>query len=143
MTKNSIRCLHLLSLFVVLFFLGIIQSYLFQVMTANHSGTMFSIIDSRMGSYPSECLERFAALALSCCDEKTERRPSMLAVVRELENLLKMMPESDTVVSESTSTFSGLSTTQSSSFMASSSLVSSSMSGSDLVSGVIPTITPR
>ncbi|XP_024022859.1 probable LRR receptor-like serine/threonine-protein kinase At1g06840 isoform X1 [Morus notabilis] len=114
-----------------------------EVMTANHSGTMFSVIDSRMGSYPSECLERFAALALSCCDEKTERRPSMLAVVRELEDILKMMPESDTVVSESTSTFSGLSTTQSSSFMASSSLVSSSMSGSDLVSGVIPTITPR
>lgn len=114
-----------------------------EVMTAYQSGMMFSIIDSRMGSYPSECLERFATLALSCCDDKTEKRPAMLAVVRELENLLKMMPESDIIDSGSTSTFSVSSTTQFSSLVTSSSLVSSSLMGSDLVSGVIPTITPR
>ena len=111
---------------------------------AHQSGMMFSVIDDRMGSYPSNCVERFLALALSCCHEKPEKRPSMLDVVRELENILKMMPETDTVMSESTYTFSSkLEEPSSSSHVTGESYTSLNISGSDLISGVVPSISPR
>lgn len=127
------------------FFLWENKTYI-QVNAACESGLMLSIIDNRMGPCPSECLERFVALALNCCHDKTERRPSMLDVARELENILKMMPETDATFSESTSIHS---TSKSTSESASSSLMTrdqyfpSDISGSDLESGVIPTISPR
>lgn len=114
-----------------------------QVNVARESGMMFSIIDNRMGSYPSECVEKFVALALSCCNDKPEHRPSMLDVVRELENMLKILPESDAMYSESTSIFSGQSASTSTSFATRDPYMSSNVSGSDLISGVTPTITPR
>ena len=115
---------------------------------------MFSIIDSRMGAYPSESVERFIALAIACCQDVPEDRPSMLEVVRELETILKMMPpETEAIVSESTSSFSGSSTSRyfgtssvSSSFYTTSDPYASSsagVSGSDLISGVIPNVRPR
>ncbi|KAK9920196.1 hypothetical protein M0R45_028755 [Rubus argutus] len=67
-----------------------------EVNMAHQSGLMFSIIDSRMGSYPSECVERFVALALRCCHDKQDDRPSMLDVVRELETIIKIMLGADT-----------------------------------------------
>ncbi|KAK1381091.1 Protein kinase domain-containing protein [Heracleum sosnowskyi] len=105
------------------------------------SGTMFSIKDSRMGSYPSECVKRFVALALKCCQDKPEDRPSMLDVVRELENIFQKMPETRPDLSKPTFTDSS----------SSSSLVltneeyfaSLNMSGSNLVSGVTTSIKPR
>nr|XP_048319947.1 probable LRR receptor-like serine/threonine-protein kinase At1g06840 [Ziziphus jujuba var. spinosa] len=122
-----------------------------EVNMAHESGNMFSIIDSRMGSYPSDCVERFVGLALSCCHDKTEKRPSMLDVVRELENILKLMPECTphhhhATISESTaSAFSSKleSSSSSASYVTRDPFVSSSISGSDLSSGVIPSITPR
>ncbi|KDP21843.1 hypothetical protein JCGZ_00630 [Jatropha curcas] len=126
-----------------------------EVNMAYQSGIVFSIIDSRMGSYPSECVERFIALALACCHDKPENRPSMSKVVRELENIFKMLPEpeTDSIFSESTSQYSGklTSTYSGNSTSASSSLfnsttgpyISSSVLGSDLISGVTPTINPR
>ncbi|KAJ0088125.1 hypothetical protein Patl1_31610 [Pistacia atlantica] len=81
------------------------------VNVARELGLMFSIIDNRMGSCPSECIERFLALALNCCHDKTERRPSMSDV---------MTPETDATFSESTSVHSGSKSTSasaSSSFM--------------------------
>ncbi|XVF37377.1 hypothetical protein REPUB_Repub20aG0002800 [Reevesia pubescens] len=116
-----------------------------EVNTAYESGMMFSIIDGRMGSYPSECIERFVGLALSCCHDKPEKRPSMLDVVRQLEYILKMMPETDSVSSESITLYSGKSLTSSSSYGTSREpyVSSSNISGSDLISGVIPSITPR
>lgn len=117
-----------------------------EVNLAHQSGTMFSIIDSKMGSYPSECVERFVALALRCCHEKPEGRPSMLDVVRELENILRTMPETgvDSVGSRSRSGYSGESSSSSSLHYSSRGpYVSRNVLGSDLVSGVIPTITPR
>lgn len=111
---------------------------------AHQSGMTFSIIDNRMGSYPSNCVEKFLALALSCCHEKPEKRPSMLDVVRELEDILKMMPETDTTISESTSTFSSkLYSSASSSYITREPYTSSNVSGSDLISGVVPSISPR
>lgn len=106
-----------------------------------NSGTMFSIIDSRMGSYPSECVERFIALALKCCQDKPEDRPSMLDVVRELENLLQKMPETKPDLSKPTyresSSSSSLVLTNEEYF------ASLNMSGTDLVSGVMTSIKPR
>ncbi|KAJ6407640.1 hypothetical protein OIU84_011013 [Salix udensis] len=114
-----------------------------EVNMAYQSGIMFSIIDNRMGAYPSECAERFVGLALNCCHDKQDKRPSMQDVVRELETILKMMPETDAISTESTSTYSGKSA-PSSSFYSSRDLYGSSrLLGSDLSSGAVPTITPR
>ncbi|PWA97442.1 protein kinase-like domain-containing protein [Artemisia annua] len=65
------------------------------VKLANQAGTMLSITDNRMGSYPSECIEKFVSLALWCCNDKPDKRPSMLDVVRELEHILEKMPGPD------------------------------------------------
>ncbi|XVF46108.1 hypothetical protein PTKIN_Ptkin03bG0000300 [Pterospermum kingtungense] len=114
-----------------------------EVNVAYHSGMIFSVIDGRMGSYPSECVEKFVTLALKCCQDETEGRPSMADVVRELENIWLMMPESDMGVPESIDTVPEEMTPPSSSSMMKNPYVSSDVSGSDLVSGVVPTITPR
>ncbi|KAM3204794.1 putative LRR receptor-like serine/threonine-protein kinase isoform X5 [Capsicum annuum] len=69
-----------------------------EVNLARDSEKMFSVMDSTMGPYPSECVEKFVALALKCCEDKPEDRPSMLDVVRELEtiqSILNMMPDID------------------------------------------------
>lgn len=114
---------------------------------AQESGMMFSIIDSKMGSYPSECLEKFVTLALNCSKDKPEKRPSMSDVVRELENILKMILGAEPMMSETSSSYSGKSGSQStSSSLLTRDLYGSlevSLSGSNLVSGVIPTIRPR
>ncbi|XP_015949211.1 probable LRR receptor-like serine/threonine-protein kinase At1g06840 [Arachis duranensis] len=116
-----------------------------EVNVAYQSGVIFSIIDDRMGSYPSEHVEKFLTLALKCCEDEPEARPKMAEVVRELENIWSMMPESDTRKAESITSDSGkLSTsTPSSSSAIKTPFVSGDVSGSDLVSGVIPSIKPR
>lgn len=117
---------------------------LHQVNIAYRSGMIFSIVDERMGSYPSECVEKFINLALKCCQEETDARPSMAEVYRELETIWLMLPESDTNVTESLVTDSGkLVTPPSSSSSMKNPYVSQDVSGSDLVSGVIPTVAPR
>ncbi|PQQ09290.1 putative LRR receptor-like serine/threonine-protein kinase [Prunus yedoensis var. nudiflora] len=114
-----------------------------EVNLAHQAGLMFSIIDSRMGSYPSECVERFLALALRCCYEKQDKRPAMLEVVRELENIIKIMPAADTIFSPSAAPYSDQSPTSSSYLTRDASYMSSSVVGSDLSRGVVPTIAPR
>ncbi|XAR67737.1 Non-specific serine/threonine protein kinase [Bertholletia excelsa] len=115
-----------------------------EVNRCHQLGTIFSIIDSRMGSYPSESVERFVALALKCCQDRPEERPPMLDVVRELEDILQMTPETGTDCSQTTSKYLGALASSSSSANVSRDLyVSSTVSGSDLVSGVASTITPR
>ncbi|KAJ4965066.1 hypothetical protein NE237_016915 [Protea cynaroides] len=113
-----------------------------EVNIAYQSGTVFSIIDNRMGSYASECVEKFLALALSCCQDETDARPSMSEVVRELESILSMTSESDIIFPESTATYSESLTSPSSSAYKPK-YVSFNVSGSDPDSGVVPTITPR
>ncbi|KAL4290561.1 hypothetical protein GQ457_14G002160 [Hibiscus cannabinus] len=68
-----------------------------EVYGACQSGLMFSIIDQSMGAYSSECVKKFMALALKCCLDDPKQRPTMLEVVRELENLCLQFPETDTV----------------------------------------------
>ncbi|KAJ4719273.1 GPCR kinase [Melia azedarach] len=71
-----------------------------EVNIAYQSGLIFSVIDGRMCSYPSECVEKFVTLALKCCQDETDARPSMEDVVKGLENIWHMMPESDTKCTE-------------------------------------------
>lgn len=115
-----------------------------QVNMANQSGVLSSIIDSKMGSYPSDCIEKFVTLALTCCDNKPKMRPSMLDVVRELESIHKMMPETDGLFfPDTSSTHSGQSYAGSSSYRSRETYPFSTVSGSDLSSGAISTLMPQ
>ncbi|WJX37069.1 hypothetical protein P8452_24880 [Trifolium repens] len=117
-----------------------------EVNLSYQSGVIFSIIDPQMGSYPSEHVEKFLTLALKCCNDEPDNRPKMAEVVRELENIWNVMPESDTRRAESINSVSDSSkamSTPSSSSAIRTPFVSGDVSGSDLVSGVIPSIKPR
>ncbi|GMY10409.1 probable LRR receptor-like serine/threonine-protein kinase At1g06840 isoform X1 [Fagus crenata] len=107
------------------------------------SGMIFSVIDGRMGSYPSECVVKFLTLALKCCQEETDARPSMAEVVRELDSIWLMMPDSDIRSADPMITNAEKEVTPpSSSSKVKHPYVSFDVSGSDLVSGVVPSITP-
>ncbi|XP_030524316.1 probable LRR receptor-like serine/threonine-protein kinase At1g06840 [Rhodamnia argentea] len=115
-----------------------------EVNTAYQSGTISSIVDGSMGSYPSECVEKFLMLALTCCRDETDARPSMADVVRELESIWLMTPKSDGRTTESISIEATKKMTPpSSSSEIMNPNVSYDVSGSDLISGVTPTVTPR
>lgn len=116
-----------------------------EVNSAFQSGTILSVIDERMGSYPSDCVEKFLSLALKCCHDDPDSRPSMAEVVRQLENLWLMMPESNTKSTEQVITpKAGKEVTPpSSSSEVKNPYLSLDISGSNLDSGVIPTIVPR
>ncbi|KAE8009562.1 hypothetical protein FH972_005993 [Carpinus fangiana] len=115
-----------------------------EVNVAYQSGMIFGIIDGQMGSYPSDYVVKFLSLALKCCQDEIDARPSMAEVVRELENIWVMMPDSDIrnadpmvvdVVKDMTP--------PSSSFNVKHPYALMDLSGSNLDSGVVPTITPR
>ncbi|KAI9073447.1 hypothetical protein K1719_044584 [Acacia pycnantha] len=116
-----------------------------EVNIAYQTGLTFSVVDGRMGSYSSECVEKFLALSLKCCQDEPDARPHMAEVVREIENIWSMMPESDTKRPESItpSSDSGKLISSSSSSAIKTPYVSGDVSGSDLISGVAPTIAPR
>lgn len=118
-----------------------------EVNMAYQSGMMLSMIDPRMGSYPSECLEPFATLALSCCKDETNARPSMAQVVQELEKIAKLMPAGAYRTTPSMQSVDSMDmpekhisfeeiTTQNP-------YVSSDILGSDLLSGTVSGIAPR
>jgi hypothetical protein len=97
-----------------------------------------------MGSCPSECLVIFATLALKCCQNETDARPSMAEVVRELERIWLMMPESDIGIADPmVIDAEKVVTPPSSSYRLKNYYMWSDASGSNLVSGEISSITPR
>ncbi|KAG2324034.1 hypothetical protein Bca52824_006762 [Brassica carinata] len=112
---------------------------------AYQSGSISSVVDQRMSSVPSECIEKFATLALRCCREETDARPSMAEVVRELDIIWELMPESKTAKREDVSeTTSQPSSSSNSSFLKNQNpYTSMDVSGSDLVSGIVPSVAPR
>ncbi|KAL9337121.1 hypothetical protein Peur_071609 [Populus x canadensis] len=113
-----------------------------QINAACQAGIMFSIVDQKMGPYPSDCVKKFMALALKCCHDEPAERPSMLEVVRELENISSMLQESGPISSElETSGMSGADSPAL--FTTGKPSASSGFLGSDLVSGVFPVIRPR
>ncbi|KAL4299602.1 hypothetical protein HN51_050306 [Arachis hypogaea] len=112
-----------------------------QVTLDYQSGGLVAVIDERMGPCPSECVQPFLTLALKCCEDAPDERPKMAEVVRELENIWSMIPESNGKVAEYVSSDSG--TLFSSQPSSSTAFASVEISGSDLISGDIPTIKPR
>ncbi|KAL5226414.1 hypothetical protein ABZP36_014679 [Zizania latifolia] len=66
-----------------------------EVNTAYQSGDISGIIDERMTSYPPECVARLLSLAVKCCRNETDSRPSMADVVRELEAIWSALPEGE------------------------------------------------
>ena len=120
-----------------------------EVVAANQSGMILSVVDLRMGALPGECVERFAALGLRCCRDETDARPSMAEVVRELETIWQMTPDTDGVPSESVAMdpthTPASSSTATGSRMGNEQydMSTSDVSGSNLLSGVVPSINPR
>ncbi|KAG6680785.1 hypothetical protein I3842_13G060700 [Carya illinoinensis] len=118
-----------------------------EVNVAYQSSMIFSIIDGRMGSYPFESVVKFFTLALKCCQEETDARPSMAEVVRELESICSRMPEADAITADHMFTNVAKVVTPPPSSSSSSRVkypyVSSDVSGSNLVSEVMPVIKPR
>lgn len=104
---------------------------------ANECGTVQSMADSRMGQSSPEKVMKLAELALWCCEDRPEMRPSMSKVVKELESICQSGKETD-VFSETTTL---LYTKTSSS--SSSSPIPSSFSGSNLDSGFLEAVKPR
>lgn len=116
-----------------------------EVNLAHGSEKTFSVMDSTMGPYPSECVEKFIALALKCCEDKPEDRPSMLDVVRELEtiqSILNMMPDIDTHSVDSKAKFNEPKSSSSFTDTSREGFLSSSVSEGYSISGVSLTI-PR
>ncbi|XP_057821766.2 probable LRR receptor-like serine/threonine-protein kinase At1g06840 isoform X2 [Cryptomeria japonica] len=115
-----------------------------EVNMAYQSGMMISLIDLKMGSYPSESLEPFATLALSCCKDETDARPSMAEVVHQLEQIFKITPGVDTTPIQSSEMDALMHQKQSMVQMTSQNpYLSSNVMGSELLSGTIPDIAPR
>ena len=115
-----------------------------QVNMAYQSGMMISLIDVKMGSYPSESLEPFVTLALSCCKDETDARPSMADVVHELEKIFKITPEVDITPMHSTEMDALMDQKPTRVEMTSQNpYMSSNVMGSELLSGTIPDIAPR
>ncbi|KAK1272283.1 putative LRR receptor-like serine/threonine-protein kinase [Acorus gramineus] len=111
-----------------------------EVNAAYQSGTVFSVIDDRMGSYPSECVGRFMSLALRCCHDETDARPSMVEVMRELDLIMQMTLEADPAETHPRKSDA----TKPSSMKATGHpYLSMDVSGSNLDSCILPTIAPR
>ncbi|RDX76520.1 putative LRR receptor-like serine/threonine-protein kinase, partial [Mucuna pruriens] len=104
-----------------------------QVNEAYQSGGIFSVVDTRIESYPSECVEKFFTLALKCCKDAPDERPKMAEVARELENICSMLPETDAVEAEKVTSDSGrIFSSQPSSSTTRTPFISEDVSGSDL-----------
>ncbi|KAJ6739748.1 RECEPTOR-LIKE PROTEIN 55 [Salix koriyanagi] len=118
------------------------RPFLQRVNAACQSGIMFSIIDQKMGPYPSDCVKKFMALALKCCQDEPAERPTMLEVVREVENISYMLQESGPISSDF-ETSGTLEVDSPALYTTGKPSASSGFLGSDLVSGVFPVIRPR
>ncbi|KAM3692261.1 hypothetical protein ACJW31_08G075200 [Castanea mollissima] len=116
-----------------------------EVNVASKSDMIFSVIDGRMGSYPPKCVVKFLNLALTCCEDETDARPSMAEVVGELESIWHMMPDSDIISVDPVVTNAEKVATPPSSSSTSTvkDSYASEISGIELVSGVVPSIMPR
>nr|XP_023895354.1 probable LRR receptor-like serine/threonine-protein kinase At1g06840 [Quercus suber]XP_023895355.1 probable LRR receptor-like serine/threonine-protein kinase At1g06840 [Quercus suber]XP_023895356.1 probable LRR receptor-like serine/threonine-protein kinase At1g06840 [Quercus suber]XP_023895357.1 probable LRR receptor-like serine/threonine-protein kinase At1g06840 [Quercus suber]XP_023895358.1 probable LRR receptor-like serine/threonine-protein kinase At1g06840 [Quercus suber]POE57485.1 puta len=114
-----------------------------EVNVASKYDMIFSVIDGRMGSYPPKCVVKFLNLALKCCGDETDARPSMAEVVRELESIWHMMPDSDIISVGPMVTNAEKVATPPSSSSTVKDPYASEISGIELVSEVIPSIMPR
>lgn len=114
-----------------------------EVNLAYGAGMILSKVDARMGSYPSECLQPLVCLAIACCKDDTDSRPSMSEVVQELEAIWRLTPVPDSMTSFETSTDTDFDQKHQRKSSYSNSYMSSDMEGSGLMSGTIPNVAPR
>ncbi|XP_075110312.1 putative LRR receptor-like serine/threonine-protein kinase At1g06840 isoform X2 [Nicotiana tabacum] len=121
-----------------------------EVNAACQSGTMASVIDRSIGPYSSDCVKKFLDLALRCSLDEQKDRPTMLEVVRELENINYMLPAFDNNntapdLDVSISGMSSSSPTSAYSRHTTTNTTTMDFQGTELelVSGVIPSIRPR
>lgn len=98
--------------------------------------TMVSLIDKRMEPWSMETAERFFSLALRCSHDSPDMRPPMAEVVKELEALVVKEIKMETKSSSSVLSTSSSNVTRDL-------YESASLLGSDLSSGVVPSIAPR
>ncbi|XP_052162205.1 probable LRR receptor-like serine/threonine-protein kinase At1g06840 isoform X2 [Oryza glaberrima] len=72
-----------------------------EVNTAYQSGEIAGVIDERISSSSSpECVARLASLAVKCCKDETDARPSMADVARELDAIRSALPEGEELLPE-------------------------------------------
>ncbi|KAH7284576.1 hypothetical protein KP509_34G060700 [Ceratopteris richardii] len=114
-----------------------------EVHMADDAGMILSVVDSRMGPYPAQCLKPFVRLAFQCCMDDTDSRPSMAEVVRELEAIWRMLPQEYTSSADNSTASVDANSMPTKSFLPYNPYVSSDIDGSNLVSGTIPPIIPR
>ncbi|KAL2317356.1 hypothetical protein Fmac_031232 [Flemingia macrophylla] len=116
-----------------------------RVNMAYQSGGISLVVNKRIESYSVGYAERFLTSALKCCKDSPDERPKMAEVARELEYMCFMLPESYIKGTEyATSDSSGtIFSSQPSSSTIKTPFISGDVSGSDIVSGSIPTIKPR
>ncbi|KAL0714332.1 hypothetical protein Bca4012_021311 [Brassica carinata] len=110
-----------------------------EVRMANECGTVQSMADSRMGQSSPDKVVKLAALALWCCEDRPEMRPSMSKVVKELESICQSVKETD-MFSETTTLLYTKTSSSSSSPVPS---YFSSLPGSNLDSGFLEAVKPR
>ncbi|KAG8078304.1 hypothetical protein GUJ93_ZPchr0007g6207 [Zizania palustris] len=119
-----------------------------EVNTAYQSGDISGIIDERMTSYPPECVAKLLSLAVKCCRDETDSRPSMADVVRELDAIRRALPEGEELLPETTESTTSASLTEPVSPASATTgalFVSSYTSGSSRANSGIPsgTVAPR
>ncbi|KAK4377421.1 hypothetical protein RND71_003717 [Anisodus tanguticus] len=105
---------------------------------------MSSIIDRSIGPYSSDCVEKFLDLAVRCTLDEQKDRPVILEVVRELENITCMLPAAfDNNIAPDLDVFmSGMSSSSPTSAYSRHTITYTTMKEIELVSGVIPSISP-
>ncbi|KAI5057338.1 hypothetical protein GOP47_0027353 [Adiantum capillus-veneris] len=114
-----------------------------EVNLSYEAGMMLSIVDPRMGPYPAECLQPLSRLAVSCCKDDYESRPSMGEVVRELEAIWRLTPVGDSMTSFETSLDPDSDAKHDKGFTYNNPYISSDIDGSGLMSGTMPNVAPR
>ncbi|CAN4109657.1 unnamed protein product [Withania somnifera] len=112
-----------------------------EVNAARQSGIISCIIDRNIGSYSTDCVEKFLDLALRCSQAEQKDRPSMLEVVRELESITYILPAA--IDNNNIAPVKDVSTTTSTSAYSRHTTTFTTTEGIELVSGVIPSIGPR
>ncbi|KAH7331194.1 hypothetical protein KP509_20G019500 [Ceratopteris richardii] len=114
-----------------------------EVNLAHKAGMLLSIVDHRMSPYLADSLQPLVHLAISCCKDEADSRPSMAEAVQELESIWQQMhPGQSATTSETfTSTVSDAKSNKGLTYNYP--YISSDIEGVGLVSGIVPDVGPR
>ncbi|XP_078180886.1 putative LRR receptor-like serine/threonine-protein kinase At1g06840 isoform X2 [Carex rostrata] len=110
------------------------------------SGNTLEVVDNRMDPYSIECIQEFISLALRCCKDEPDSRPSMSEVVRELEAIWRMMPDAHSLTTDDSSDLNPkkmLHSNSSASSVMGNTFLSSNEASSENTESGLHNITPR